>query len=158
MWEIMTQEESRGRAKFPVQCKAVKFRPQDTATGMQFIPLGFHLLQVIVENKHGDMLRFKISFAKGLNNPSFAVQHPDKMDHPLVTYGTGKSRRTVYDLLAPKKRIPGEKERYDTHAEFERRVRQAVGAALCEKIMALFVKKIQSTVGIEVDAEEAEAA
>jgi hypothetical protein len=74
-WIINTQEETRGKNKFDVKCKRIKFFPVEGKGGeTHFKALGFVLLQIIVEDeKSGTLLKLKLNASKGVESPTFAI-------------------------------------------------------------------------------------
>lgn len=142
-WTIIMQEESVGKLKLPVRCKALRFFPMETGGGETiFKALAFPILQVIVRDGKGNTLKLKCNAGRGINNPEFTVQHPDTEEHPTMIVGEGKRRREVPDMLAAKVKKAGEKERYSTLAAFKSRVSPFLGAELTEEIISLFAARL----------------
>jgi hypothetical protein len=148
-WIIQTQEESAGKGeKREVQVKEIKFFPVEGRGGVieGFKALGFLLLQIIIKHEKAGILKLKLNGSQGIHTPTFVVQHEDREDYPLVWYGAGKRRVQVYDRLAPKQKIPGEKEKYETLAAFEKRVKQLGGDSLVTEVVSLFAAKMGEVV------------
>lgn len=142
MWKIIEQEETVGKMTMTVECKSLRFFPCETP-GFEtvFKPLAFPVLQIIVQDERGNRFKLKCSTADGVTAPTFTFQHPDKMDHPTMVVGQGKSRRAVPDFLAPKEKKQGEKERYGTVQAFRERIK-FLGPELVEKVLLLFAQRL----------------
>lgn len=159
MWTIELQEESVGKGeKIPVKVKEVKFFPIEGKKGeeIRFGKLGFLMLQVIIKSARGGILKLKLNASQGIALPTFAVQHEDTMERPLIWVGEGKRRQQITDVLAPLKKVAGRKEKYDTAREFEARLQQIGGQALSDEIMTLFAVKL-ADVAQRKDSKEKKA-
>jgi hypothetical protein len=157
-WIINTQEETRGKNKFDVKCKRIKFFPVEGKGGeTHFKALGFVLLQIIVEDeKSGTLLKLKLNASKGVESPTFAIQHADKLERPTFIVGEGKKRREVPDMLRPLEKVKGEVERYNTLKEFEERISKFLGVLVAGEVLDLFAVRLGEIVQKRL-AEEAAA-
>ena len=141
-YTIVAQEEKRGRDTVTVECKNVKMFPKHGKGGevVGFGKLGFLLLQVIIQHEKGEQIRLKLSTYNGVNHPRFIVQQADKEEHPTLTVGQGKNRRTIPDTLAPMVRKPGVKDEYELPG-FTDHLNRLVGHEMCGTIMQLFANR-----------------
>lgn len=157
-WNIQTQEEKTGKSVRDVKVKRVKFFPVEGKGGeTTFKALGFVLLQVIVEDeKSGTVLKLKLNASKGIESPTFSIQHADTMERPTMIVGEGKRRREVPDMLRPLERVKGEVERYNTFKEFEARINKFLGVLVSAEVLALFAVRLGEIVQKRL-AEEAAA-
>lgn len=141
-WKIVPQEETIGREKREVVCKHVKCFPIEGKGGdMSFGRLKFLLLQVLVEDEQGYRLALKFNASQGVQHATFVVQHPKRLEYPMMVVGEGKRRRKIVDTLSPKVEVPGEKEQY-TQEAFVRRIERMFGAELANVIITAFVKRL----------------
>ena len=140
-WQIKTQEEKVGREVVQVKCKNVRMFPiEQGGQVVGFGKLGFLLLQVIVVDEKGDERKLKLSTYRGIHDPKFTVQYPDKLVYKTYFTGQGKTRKEWADTLSQKVVKKGEKEEYDL-PDFEKRLKGMVGAGLAEEIMQEFLAR-----------------
>lgn len=140
-WEIIEQEEKRGKNSYLVRCKKLRFYPIERPTGTEFGRLNFLLFQVIVQNAQGYRLRLKLNASQGLTHPKWVIQHPDKEDYQMKTVGQGRNKRIIPDLLSPKIKYQGEKETF-TLQEFEARTTKMLGGTMAQEVITLLASRL----------------
>jgi hypothetical protein len=141
MWQIIEQEEKRGKVSFPVACKRLRYFPQEHNGETLFGKIRFPLFQIIVANGKGATLKLKMNLNGGVAFPKFVIQHPDTYEHPTMIVGEGKNKKELLDTLSPKERVPGIKEEHNL-ATFEPRIAKILGATLADEVMTLFAKRL----------------
>lgn len=143
-WSIVPQEESRGKMKFLVDCKEIRWRPYETPVGTNFAPLGHLLLQVIIRHDvDGSTLKLKLSGSSSINDPDWIVEDAEEKEvYQTITVGQGKSRRQRVDTLSPKVKKKGDSTRYGLTSQFVDRLKPMLGEEMTERILSLFAAKL----------------
>ena len=111
MWKIVTQTEKVGRSTRYVLCKNVRFRPEKSDTGINFISIGYPLFQVIVRNEVGTELKIKWQKHRALSKFVIHFSNGQKEDYvTLRSFVPALAKRfgelTMPILEAFKTRIP----------------------------------------------------
>lgn len=128
MWKIVGQYDKK--AKDETLIREIRLYPMgiDEETGnKKFGRLKFRLYQIVVADER-DYFVLKMSTYHSEKDPEFILEHPDKLEHPMLVVGTGKNKRAIRDVLSPRISVKGMKEKYSL-SEFAERIRGFMGDA-----------------------------
>jgi hypothetical protein len=101
---------------------------------------------VLIQDGHG--IQHRITWSNRAKTPltdanpgKFVYRWPDKLEYPTITVGRGSTKRTFPDTLSPKRRVPGEKQEWESHSQFWEWLEKRVGP-LAEEIRNAFAGRI----------------
>lgn len=151
-WQLVWQIEYENFEPIEVPCKRIrKFPVVDPVTGetkFRLVSKKLRIFQVIVE-ADDDQHRLKAIENRG--RLKFVWHFPDRMEHPTIRIGLGKSggrfvdtRRDIVDTLSPKCRVPGEKVEFGSKGDFVEHLNRVLGNELAAVVMELFSQHLQS--------------
>lgn len=115
----------------------LRFPRVDKQTGeTKFLRLKNPIVQVVIDNQRGKVMKLQHSLP--FNGPKryqrWVLVHPDRLERP--TFIDGK-RRKVPDMLKPEVEVKGEREAFDTRAEFDARLSRFTGPDFAADVIAL---------------------
>lgn len=168
-FKIVPQTEKVNGEEIETFCKHVKCYPVEKRTGKKvdkgFGYFGFLILKVVLRcEETGAEHSITYSNAKqapmGYDVPKqwlchkgeigkFIYHWPDRMEHPKIRVGAGKSmrrhydsRRVVEDTLSPKVRVPGPTKEFETAEVLTVWLVERLGFEMAEQIITLFANKL----------------
>jgi hypothetical protein len=151
-WCLVWQTEYENCEPVEVACRQIKYfavvDPVSGETKFRRIAKNLRIFQVMVELED-EQHRLKLIENRGLTK--FVWQHPERMVHPTMRIGLGKSggrfidsRRDVVDRLSPKCRVPGEKVEFTNKGDFVDHLNRVLGKELADLVMEVFNQRLQA--------------